>query len=85
MSKPFNVSRSKGEFRYAKFGYMPSDCPCSGYNPLPIVEVVERKTVYTENVTAGKFLKLQAEVRNLQDKIGRLTVVKKKKSGEAPF
>ena len=69
MSKPFNVSRSKGEFRYAKFGYIPSDCPCPGYNPLPVQNVIEKKTVYTENVTDGQFLKLQAEVYNLRENI----------------
>ena len=53
---------------------------CHGYNPVPIVNVIEKKTVYVENVTDGKFLKLQAEVRNLQDKIGRVTIGKKQKS-----
>ena len=48
------------------------DFPCFGcgdYEPIPTCNVVEGKTVYCENVTDGKFLKLQAEVRALKEKV----------------
>jgi len=42
--------------------------------------IIERKTVYRENLTDGKFLQLQAQVHSLQEKVNRLTTDKKKKS-----
>ena len=57
-------------------------CPdCRGYEPIPTYNVVERKMVYCENVTDGKFLKLQAEVAHLRDKLHK----KEDKKEDIPF
>lgn len=52
--------------------------------PYPVEEetqppIIERKTVFVENLTDGKFLKLQALVHNLSEKLEKhLTSTKKK-------
>lgn len=52
--------------------YYPSFCSrCSDYQP--IVNVLERKTVFLENLTDGQFLKLQAKVHDLEDKLRPIT------------
>lgn len=42
---------------------------CGGYDPIPVYNVIEKRTIYCENVTDGMFLKLKAEVQNVKDKV----------------
>ncbi len=59
-----------------RHSYLPPLCyGCGNYEP-PTEGVVKYKTVYLENLTDGQFLKLQAEVRNVQEKVEKLTLDK---------
>ncbi len=44
--------------------------------------IIQKETVYLENLTDGKFLQLQALVHSLQEKVERITTDKKKRYKE---
>ena len=72
-SKPFFVG-SDPRFRYSEYGYLPSLCgDCPDYRPILIQNVIERRTITTENITDGEFRKLRALVTHLQEKVNLLT------------
>ena len=52
--------------------YYPSFCSrCSDY--IPQTNVIERRTVYLENLTDGQFLRMQARLATLEDKLRPIT------------
>jgi len=59
-------------FRYGGSDYEPPKIDCPFYEKATS-ETFTNRTVYTENVTDGKFLQLQALVHDLRDKLGTLT------------
>lgn len=66
-SEPFFVGSNNPSFPSAKNGYLPSLCgDCPDFVPVVTQEIIERKTIYTENLTDGQFLQLQALVHNLR-------------------
>lgn len=57
--------------------YAPSYCNfCHDYKPIP--NTIINETYYVENVTDGKFLKLQAQVHTLSETVNKIQSIKKK-------